>query len=88
MASPQGGVVYNKAHTVTKHDTLNLEYFEQLARLTDAIFIGTGGTITVVFGDNSIQTFTAATGTILPVAAKRVNSTDTAAALMVALYVV
>ena len=53
-----------------------------------AIYVGTGGNVVAVFADNN----TAATfvnvpsGAILPVAVWRVNSTNTTASNMVALY--
>jgi len=71
--------VYNIAAAITKSDTVNLE------RLTDAIFVGGAGIVVVVFQDGSTANFTCVAGQILPVRAKRVNSTTTTATLMVAL---
>lgn len=86
---------YNRAIAITKSDTINLDGTTYSANPTggykpipcDAIWVGTGGTMTVVFEDGSTAAFTAATG-IVPVKAIRVNSTGTAAALMLALYYV
>jgi hypothetical protein len=87
---------YNRAFAITKSDTVNLDGTTYSANPTgggkpipcEAIFVGTGGTMTVVFEDGSTAAFTVATGGLLPVKAIRVNSTGTAAALMVALYTV
>jgi len=52
----------------------------------DAIWCGTAGTITAVMQNGAAVQFTVVAGTILPIAAIRVNLTGTAATLMVALY--
>jgi hypothetical protein len=75
------GVVYRRAATITKHDSTNIA-----SGVTDAIHVGGAGTMTVVFQDDSTCQFTCAAGDILPVRAKRVNSTGTAATAMSALY--
>lgn len=66
---------------ITAHDSTNFEPCR-------AIYVGTGGNVVVVFADTgSAVTFTnVPSGAILPVAAKRVNSTSTTASNMVALY--
>lgn len=74
------GPVYRRAATITKSDSVNI------ARLTDAIQCGGAGTCTVVFEDDSTCQFTLAAGDILPVRAKRVNLTGSAATALVALY--
>lgn len=81
-------VVYNKSTDITKSDTVNLPMFVQNKWLTDAIYVGGAGTITVVYQDDTTQQFTVAAASFLQVPAKRVNSTGTAATAMVALYIV
>lgn len=51
-----------------------------------SIWVGGGGIVQVVRWDDVVVPFTANGGTVLPVMAKRVNTTDTTATLMVALY--
>lgn len=77
---------YNRAAAITPSDTVNISMPGQQRSLTDAVFVGGAGTVTVVFEDNSTAQFTAAVGEILPVQAKRINNTGTAATLLVALY--
>ncbi|CAB4187147.1 hypothetical protein UFOVP1601_51 [uncultured Caudovirales phage] len=72
--------VYNVSTAITKSDTVNFD------RLTDAIFVGGAGIVVVVFEGGEAVNFTCVAGQILPVRAKRVNSTTTTATLMVALY--
>ena len=72
---------YNKAITITKSDTV--DFAEGLCQ---AIYVGGAGVMVVVFEDDSIAAFTCIAGQVLPVKAKRVNSTNTAASLMLALY--
>lgn len=76
-------VVYNKALAITKSDTVN---FTQDAAPCDAVYIGGAGIVVVVFEDNTTASFTCIAGQVLPVRAKRVNSTTTTATLMLALY--
>ncbi len=77
---------YNKSTDITASNTINLPMFTQNGWLTDAIYAGTAGTVTVVYLDGSTQQFTTIVGTVLPVRCKRVNLTGTAATLLVALY--
>jgi hypothetical protein len=78
-------VSYNAAAAITKSDTVN---FVPVAgkTLCDAIYVGGAGIVVAVFQDDSTVSFTCIAGQILPVNAKRVNSTTTSATLMVALY--
>ena len=80
-------VGYNRSTDITPSNTVNLPIYIQNQRLTDAIYAGGAGTITVVYEDGSTQQFTAIVGTILQVRAKRVNLTGTAATPLVALYI-
>lgn len=67
--------------SVTKSDTVNLPAGCR------ALWIGGVGDVALVGDDDVAITFTAvAAGTILPLGPKRVNSTNTTATLIVALY--
>lgn len=77
---------YTKAVAITKSDTVNFLEQGTSDRLATAIYVGGGGVVAVVFQDDSVVQFTCIAGQILPVKAKRVNSTNTTATLMVALY--
>jgi hypothetical protein len=72
---------YNTSEPITKSDTVN---FVRVP--SDAIYVGGAGTVTVVWMNDRTEQFTCVAGQILPVRVKRVNSTGTAATLMVALY--
>jgi hypothetical protein len=74
---------YNYYRAITKHDTDNIRGD---GRLTDAVYVGGAGIVVAVAQDDSVVNFTAVAGEIIPIAVKRVNSTNTTATLMVALY--
>lgn len=74
---------YNKGVSITKSDTDN---FPDVDGPCASIFVGGAGVVVVVFENDSTASFTCVAGEILPVKAKRVNSTNTTATLMVALY--
>lgn len=76
---------YNYAEAITKSDTVNLAGYPTKG-LTDAVYIGGAGVLIAVMEDNSTQAFTCIAGQVLPVGIKRVNSTSTAATLMIALW--
>lgn len=77
---------YTKAVDITKSDTVNFLDAGGGRLLCDAIYVGGAGIVVVVFEDDSTAAFTCIAGQILPVKAKRVNSTTTSATLMIALY--
>jgi hypothetical protein len=54
--------------------------------LFDAIYVGGAGVVAVVLQDGTVQNFTAVAGEVIPIRGKRVNSTNTTATLLVALY--
>ncbi len=55
--------------------------------LCNAIFVGVGGVVIAIRDDDTAVTFTGAVaGSILPIKAKRINSTSTTATDMVALF--
>lgn len=67
---------------ITKHDTTNIA-----SGLTRAVYVGGAGNLVAVWMDDTTTTFTAVpAGTTLPIRVKRINSTNTTAADMVALY--
>ena len=78
----------NYAVAITKSDTVDIEppVPGNPQRLTDAVWVGGAGVVVAVFENDSTAAFTCIAGTVLPVAIKRVNSTNTTATLMVALY--
>jgi hypothetical protein len=72
---------YNLATPITTSDTV------ALPRLTDAIYVGVTGDIAVVLQNGVTRTFTdVSAGSILPIAASRVNATATTAGSLLALY--
>lgn len=80
---------YNKAVAITKSNTVN--FIPGVGQsggypTCEAIYVGTAGIVAAVFQDGTVVNFTAAAGEILPIRCIRVNSTDTTADLMVALY--
>lgn len=74
---------YNRYFAITKSDTVD---FEQ--GLCDAIYVGGAGIVVAIAQDGKSAAFTAVAGEILPIRAKRVDSTNTTATLMIALYAV
>lgn len=73
--------VYNRLATITPSDATAIPQ-----GLTDAIYVGGAGQVAVVQQDGTVQNMTAPAGATLPVRALRVNSTNTTATLLVALY--
>jgi len=83
IANPQ----YTAGVAITKSDTVDFTSVGGANELLcDAIYVGGAGVVVVAFQDNSTASFTCIAGQILPVKARRVNSTNTTATLMVALY--
>lgn len=72
---------YNKAALISKSDTVDIP-----EGLTDAIYVGGAGIVAAVFQDGSVSNITAVAGTFLPLQVRRVNSTNTTASVMTALY--
>lgn len=77
-------IPYARAVAITKSDTVNFASFAT-GQFCDAIFVGGAGIVVAVLQDDTAVQFTCVAGQILPVKAKRVNSTTTTATLMVAL---
>ena len=72
---------YNVAATITKSDTVNIP-----EGLTDAVYVGGAGDIAAVFQDGEVVVITCIAGGLLPLKVLRINSTDTTATKMTALY--
>ena len=72
---------YNYAEAITKSDTVDFPH-----GLCDAIYVGGAGVVAVVLEGGAVVNFTAVAGGLLPVRARRVNSTNTTATLCAALY--
>lgn len=80
-----GPINFNKGVVVVPSNTVNFATVNNQV-LCKAIFVGTAGTVQVVFFDDTVVPFVASAGEYLYVAAKRVHSTGTTASDMVALY--
>jgi hypothetical protein len=78
---------YNFAQAITKSDTVDIPMVGSKCPIA-AIYVGAAGNFVVVWPDDTTSTFVGAlAGTILEVCCfKRINSTNTTAATMLALY--
>lgn len=85
MAIP-ANALYTTAAAITPSDSADISVGPPVPIVTDAIWIGGAGVIAVVFQNGAVVNFTVAANTLLPLKARRVNSTNTTATLMVALY--
>lgn len=72
---------FNKAEVITPSDTVDIA-----AGVTNGIYVGGAGVVAVVFPDSSVRNFTCVAGQVLPLRARRVNTTNTTATLLQALY--
>lgn len=78
---------FNKGVAISPSDSVDfVAQGNSPDRLTTGIYVGGAGVAAVVFPDASVVNFTCVAGQVLDVAARRVNSTNTTATLMVALY--
>ena len=79
---------YNFAQAITKSDTVDIAMVGGGDSPIAAIYIGAAGNFVVVWPDDTTSTFVGAlAGTILQIGCfKRINSTNTTAATMLALY--
>lgn len=80
-------VPYNRAVAITKSDTDNFAVMGADCPVV-GIYVGGAGNFVAVYDDDSTATFTGAlAGTILPIGGiKRINSTNTTATALLALY--
>ena len=80
----RGGSIDSPAsggEAVTAHDTT------EFATVSRAIYVGGAGNVAAVMADGTVLTFVGVqAGTLLPIRCKRINSTNTTATSMVALY--
>lgn len=79
MVSP--GCQFNKGAAITPSDGTDIA-----GGVTDAVYVGGAGVVAAVFQDGSIANFTAVAGATLPLKVRRINSTNTTATLLNALY--
>jgi hypothetical protein len=83
---------FDNAVVITKSDTVNFDGSTYAANAAtkaitaDAIFVGGAGVVVAVFPNGNIAPFTVLAGATLPLKCIRVNSTDTTATLMNAMY--
>ena len=90
MAQSSG--TFNQAKTITKSDTVNYDGSTYAANAatkaipSDAIYVGGAGVVVAVFENGSSEKFTCTAGELLPLKTIRVNSTNTTATLMRAMY--
>ena len=71
---------YNLWRAITTSDTVDLP------SVTQAVWVGGAGNVVAVMQNGQTGTFTGVTaGTVLPIAAKRINATSTTATNLVAL---
>ncbi len=77
----QGTQAYGFTATITKSDTVNLPY-----GIADAVYVGGAGDIVVVYQNGFTDTITCVAGAVVPIRAKRINSTSTTATDLHALY--
>jgi len=73
---------YNLWTAVTPSDSADLP------RVTDGIWVGTGGNLVAVMQNNTTMTFAVPSGGWLPIVARRINATNTTATGIVALNAV
>jgi hypothetical protein len=72
---------YSHAFSITPSNTVDFTYASR------AIYVGTAGAISVVTVNDEVVVFAAVpAGTLLPIRAKRINSTGTGASNLVGLY--
>jgi len=73
---------FNMFENITKSDTVDIG-----GGLTHGVWIGGVGNVVFVLENDELVTLTAVpAGTFLPIKVKRINSTNTTATLMVAMY--
>lgn len=80
---------YNKGYAITLSDTVNFPFIDGIGRQPDAIIANTTAGIAVCVGEDGLTfNVSLALGIPQPVKCKRVNSTSTTAAGLVALYII
>lgn len=85
---------YNRSAVITKSDTVNYDGSTYSATAAtkaipaEAIYVGGAGIVVAVYENGLNDSFTCIAGQVLPIKTIRVNSTNTTATLMLALYTV
>lgn len=80
---------YNRGVTITPSDTVNVDGTTGTGTKPipcDAIYVGVAGVVAVVLESGIAVPFTVAAGYVLPVRCIRINSTNTTASGLIALY--
>lgn len=87
MALPVNSL-YSVAAAITPSDTVNIDVgaATKLPTTTDAVWVGGAGVVAAILQSGAVVNFTCVAGSLLPIKAKRINSTNTTATLLVALY--
>ena len=78
---------YRFAIVATKSDSVN--YMPNRGNgvpIADALWVGGAGVVALVLEDDSVVNITAVAGSLIPVRSKRVNSANTTATVMTALF--
>jgi|TARA_R110000765_G_scaffold62295_6_gene120925 hypothetical protein len=89
---PEVNKVFNRASAITKSDTVNFDGSTYSANPTTqaitagSVYCGGAGVVAAIFPNGNVENFTVTAGQTLPLRLIRVNSTNTTASLMVALY--
>ena len=77
---------YNVQTLVQPDDSADLPRFASDQQLTGAVYVGTGGDVSIAMQNNQSQVYKAVpSGTTLILAARRVNATNTTALNLLAL---
>lgn len=78
---------YRFAILASKSDTVNyLPNTGGTTPIADALWVGGAGVVALVLEDDSVVNITAVAGSLIPVRSKRVNSSNTSATVMTALF--
>lgn len=90
MAQASG--IYNRAVAIATSNTVNYDGSTYAANAAtkaipaESLFVGGAGVVVAVFEDGTTGSFTVTAGTLLPLKTIRINSTNTTASLLLALY--
>lgn len=77
----------NEVNTSQTWDDVTPSDTDDFVAVPRAIYVGTGGDVAAVGLDGAVVTFkNAQSGSVLPIAPKRINDTDTTATDLVALF--
>ena len=71
---------------ITKSDSVNITNNLGNEEIPRAVWVGGAGVVAAVDVNGNVTNFTAVAGSVLPISPYRVNSTNTTATLLVALF--